>query len=226
MIEKVPSSPDGWVDASSENEPSGRVLIAIDGDGERDRIAMMLAEGGLDLGLARAASMDQVERLARLGGIDVALVSAILGNRSGLDAVDLLRHAHSGWAASAILIADRPDIGQAMEAVSRGFSDYLVRSALTPVVLVRAVGAALRHATFIRAVCRDPDALRVIDRIQRQMAEPCTAHQTDHQPGDVGQDAQPAVAGHSVWPGYSDQQLQEVADMARQIRRIRPNRPN
>ena len=141
-----------------------RVLL-VDADEDhamtlRGLIAGMAAPADVE----RAASFSMGLERMKSNRYDAHLVACGLGTKSG---VDLLRaYRESGGDGPVILIADKPDRAEDLEATQSGAADYLVRDRLDATLLERSIRysvEASRRAAALRRV-RDELETRVNER--------------------------------------------------------------
>jgi signal transduction histidine kinase len=141
-----------------------RVLL-VDADEDhamtlRGLIAGMAAPADVE----RAASFSMGLERMKSNRYDAHLVACGLGTKSG---VDLLRaYRESGGDGPVILVADKPDRAEDLEATQSGAADYLVRDRLDATLLERSIRYAVeasRRAAALRHV-RDELETRVAER--------------------------------------------------------------
>lgn len=121
-----------------------RALILDDSEMDRMRLRRMCQAAELSLEIDEVSTIREFE--AALDERDYALVflDYLLVQGDGLIALEMLRRHPAQGSAAAIMIAGLGQIQVAIDALKRGCSDYIIKENLSPDVLTRAVGAALK----------------------------------------------------------------------------------
>lgn len=133
----------------TEERPSGptlRVLVIDDERNLRESAAAFLATEGIDA-LVAASGQEGVEILER-DLLDAVVVDLKMPGMSGLDFLSWLRD--GGPSLPAIMISAHGDIADAVEAMKRGASDYLVKP-FDPDELVVRLRRAVSDARIVAA---------------------------------------------------------------------------
>lgn len=136
-----------------------RALILDDSEVDRKRITRLSKQADLDLDFVEAATI--AEFAAHLDGplLDIVFLDYQLVQGDGLIALDMLRRHPIQKKAAAIMVAGEGQIQVAVDAIKNGCSDYIVKSNLSPDMMVRAVSNALEKST-LRSALRDEEDLR------------------------------------------------------------------
>jgi PleD family two-component response regulator len=98
-----------------------------------------------------------------IGEADVVFVDYHLGGVTGLEVFSMLREA--GFKQPMIMLTGRGNETVAVEAMKAGFTDYLVKDAISPVALSKVIINALEKAALIRQIEAQQKKLEELARI-------------------------------------------------------------
>ncbi|MEO0918306.1 MAG: response regulator, partial [Pseudomonadota bacterium] len=159
------------VDLNLSQMPGRRmnVLILDDSDVDRKRLVRLCAEAGLNFACTEVPTLDAMRGALRSQKFDIVFIDHLLVAENGLDAVKVLADDAEQTAVS-IMIAGEGRIDVAVEAMRRGCSDYMLKSALSVESLQKSVATALERRILHLALNEERDQRRKFELAVRQYA--------------------------------------------------------
>ena len=162
---------------TSQNHLAARpmqILILDDSELDRQRLLRLCQDAGLVFDATETATIDTFMAALVSGDFDLVFIDYLLAGEDGLDAVDALAQMTNQTAAS-IMIAGEGRLDVAVEAMRRGCSDYLTKSAMTVDGLQKSVTTALERRMMAAALEDAREQRQHLERAMRKYANACSS---------------------------------------------------
>ncbi len=128
-----------------------KALIVDDNPIDRRRIKAMCDEAELDFIFVEASSIAEMQMELRAQTFSLIFIDFRLEDGDGLGALNLIKRDPKNGSAATIMVAGVAQASIAVAALKSGCSDYILKDALDPHWLRRAVASALEKSQLVRA---------------------------------------------------------------------------
>lgn len=149
------------------------VLVIDDSEVDRKRVIRLCDEAGLNVIATEVGSLAEMRSALECQQFDLVFIDYLLVGEDGLGAVDMLVD-DPDQSGVAIMIAGEGRIDIAVEAMRRGCSDYLIKSALTVDALQKSVAAALERRFMHLSLAEERDRRVKLENAVRHYANACS----------------------------------------------------
>ncbi|WP_168797702.1 response regulator [Aliishimia ponticola] len=150
-------------------------LLVEDNAFDQKRFSRLLEATGLDFILRQACTIAEACDVMDSIKFDLIFVDMSIGSDNGLDLLPIVRAHRTNADAHLIMISGNGDTATALEAINRGFSDYIDKGDLNIASLTRASLNALEKLRLTRAADEASAEMRAVEAVLRSFSKACSS---------------------------------------------------